>query len=58
VAIVDKDGKVIRHLASGVLGKNAPWPFRQDSLSQSLEWDGNDDFGKPAPSGSKAKVQL
>jgi hypothetical protein len=24
VSIVDKDGKVIRHLASGVLGVNAP----------------------------------
>ncbi|MBA4389140.1 MAG: hypothetical protein C0404_14300 [Verrucomicrobia bacterium] len=45
VAILNKDGKVIRHLASGVLGVNAPYPFRQDSLSQKLEWDGlTDDF--------------
>jgi RNA polymerase sigma-70 factor (ECF subfamily) len=58
VAIVDKDGKIVRHLASGVLGKNAPWPFKQDSLAQSLEWDGKDDFGKPAPAGCKVRVGL
>jgi DNA-binding beta-propeller fold protein YncE len=58
VSIVDKDRKVIRHLASGVLGKNAPWPFQQDSLSQKIEWDGKDDFGKPAPSGCRVRVGL
>jgi hypothetical protein len=58
VAIVGPDGKIVRHLASGVLGKNAPWPFKQDSLSQSLEWDGRDDVGKPAPAGCKVKVAL
>jgi RNA polymerase sigma factor (sigma-70 family) len=58
VAIVGPDGKIVRHLASGVLGKNAPWPFKQDSLAQSLEWDGRDDFGKPAPAGCKVKVAL
>ena len=45
VAILNKDGKVIRHLASGVLGKNAPDPFQQDTLAQRLEWDGTDDDG-------------
>ena len=39
VSIVDKNGKIVRHMASGVLGKNAPWPYQQDSLSQKLEWD-------------------
>ncbi|MCX7805810.1 MAG: sigma-70 family RNA polymerase sigma factor, partial [Planctomycetota bacterium] len=58
VAIVDKDGKIVRHLASGVLGPNAPWPFQQNSLSQKIEWDGKDDFGKPAPAGCKVKVGL
>lgn len=58
VAILDKDGKVVRHLASGVLGKSAPWPFKQDSLAQSLEWDGKDDRGQPAPAGCKVKVGL
>ena len=43
VAIVDSKGKVVRHLAGGVLGRNAPWPFTQNSLSQSVEWDGKDD---------------
>jgi hypothetical protein len=66
VAIVGPDGpstgsgqgKIVRHLASGVLGKNAPWPFKQDSLSQSIEWDGRDDAGKPAPAGCKVRVSL
>ncbi|MBA4386465.1 MAG: hypothetical protein C0404_00705 [Verrucomicrobia bacterium] len=66
VAIVDpsagsgqgKDDRVVRHLASGVLGKNAPWPFKQDSLAQTVEWDGKDDTGKPAPAGCKVKVWL
>jgi sugar lactone lactonase YvrE len=58
VAIVDGQGKIVRHLASGVLGKNAPWPFKQDSLSQSVEWDGRDDAGKPAPAGCKVRVGL
>ena len=35
-----------RHLAAGLLGKNAPRPFKKDSLSQELEWDMRDDAGK------------
>ncbi|KKL93549.1 hypothetical protein LCGC14_1873570, partial [marine sediment metagenome] len=31
VAIEDAKGKVIRHLASGVLGKNAPPPFQKST---------------------------
>ncbi len=58
VAVVDKDGKVIRHIASGLLGKNAPYPFQQDSLSQRIEWDGKDDEGKDVPAGCKVKVSL
>ena len=38
--------RIIRHLASGVLGKNAPAPFRKDSLTQTIVWDGKDDQGK------------
>jgi SMP-30/gluconolaconase/LRE-like protein len=45
VAIEDADGRIIRHLASGVLGKNAPPPFQKDSLKQSIVWDGKDDQG-------------
>ncbi len=58
VAIIGPDGKVVRHLAGGVLGKNAPWPFKQGTLSQAVEWDGKDDDGKPAPAGGKVKVSL
>ncbi|MFO7898662.1 MAG: hypothetical protein R6V58_06340 [Planctomycetota bacterium] len=38
--------KIIRHLASGVLGPNAPAPFEKNSLEQTLVWDGKDDAGK------------
>jgi len=58
VAILDKDGKIVRHLASGVLGANAPHPFQQNSLSQKLKWDGNDDMGKKAPAGCKVRISL
>ncbi|MCK6472571.1 MAG: hypothetical protein L6R28_12575 [Planctomycetes bacterium] len=46
VAVENSDGKIIRHLASGVLGSNAPPPFEKDSLRQSVVWDGKDDSGK------------
>lgn len=58
VCVVDKQGKVIRHLASGVLGANAPWPLQQNTLSQKLEWDGKDDTGQPASAECKIKVAL
>ncbi len=53
VAIVDPDperefvkgrGVVVRHLASGVLGPNAPAPFQRDSLRQTLYWNGKCDL--------------
>jgi len=34
VAILDAQGKVVRHLAAGVLGKNAPPPLQKDSMAQ------------------------
>jgi NHL repeat-containing protein len=46
VAIEDADRKIVRHLASGVLGKNAPAPFKKNSKTQTLVWDGKDDEGK------------
>jgi len=54
VAILDPDpkrelvegrGTVVRHLASGVLGANAPAPFQKNSLKQTIVWDGKDDLG-------------
>lgn len=58
VSIVNKDGRIIRHLASGVLGANAPQPFRKDTLRQDLEWDGKDDEGRQAPGGCVVRVGL
>ena len=46
VAIEDAGGKIIRHLASGVLGPNAPEPFQWNSKRQSILWDGKDDKGE------------
>ncbi|MEX0716052.1 MAG: hypothetical protein WD066_05670 [Planctomycetaceae bacterium] len=46
VAIEDASGKIVRHLACGVLGKNAPAPFRENSRAQEIVWDGKDDTGK------------
>jgi hypothetical protein len=62
VSIVSKEGKILRPLASGVLGKNAPWPFQQGSLSQKIEWDGTDSLGRPVLpadlAGCKVRVGL
>src|ERR1700722_9842561 len=46
VHVEDSEGKIVRHLAAGVLGKNPPEPLQPNSLAQSLQWDGKDDFGK------------
>lgn len=58
VSVVGPDGKIVRHLAAGLLGANAPEPFQRRSLSQRLEWDGKDDAGKPVPAGCSVRVQL
>jgi len=53
VAVLDAAGKVIRHLAAGVLGgKNPPPEPLKTGLQQTLEWDGKDDAGKPVEGGS------
>ncbi|MHC4917146.1 MAG: SMP-30/gluconolactonase/LRE family protein [Planctomycetota bacterium] len=58
VFIEDGKGKVIRHLAAGVLGKSPPKPLKP-GLSQSITWDGKADYGKPAGSGPfKVRVAL
>jgi hypothetical protein len=59
VAVLDAKGKVIRHLAAGVLGPKAPRPFKAGARSQSIEWDLRDDAGKPAVGGPfKVRVSL
>jgi len=45
VAIERADGTILRHLAYGVLGPNAPSPFQKGSLEQVLVWDGKNDRG-------------
>ena len=42
---MDGQGRVVRHLAAGVLGNNPPAPLLANSLSQSFAWDGLDDLG-------------
>ena len=39
VAIENQNGKIIRHLASGVLGLKAPAPFQKNSKAQIIIWD-------------------
>ena len=46
VAIEDANQKIIRHLASGVLGPTAPEPFRKNARKQTLLWDGKNDKGE------------
>lgn len=57
VSIVDAKGKIVRHLAAGVLGKNPPAPLKADSLEQRLVWDGKDDDGKPL-NAAQCKVRV
>jgi hypothetical protein len=58
IEIVDAQNKVVRHLASGVLGPKAPEPFKVGSLEQSVAWDGKDDHGKDVSGSCKARVGL
>ncbi len=52
VAVLDATGKVVRHLAAGVLGAdNPPPPPLKPGLAQDLAWDGKDDLGEPARGG-------
>ncbi len=52
VAVLDAKGRIIRHLAAGVLGANPPKPLVKDTLAQTVAWDRTDDFGRPAPAGA------
>ncbi len=59
MAILDGKGVVVRHLAAGLLGKNAPAPFKRAALGQSLAWDFKDDHGKQLPAGKyRVRVNL
>ncbi len=59
IAIVDSNGAVLRHLAAGQVGiKTSPSPFAPEKLSQSISWDGLDDFGKQVePVGCRVQIR-
>lgn len=46
IYVKNKNGDTIRHLASGMLGANAPLPFQKNSKKQVVVWNGKDDQGK------------
>ncbi|MCX7591005.1 MAG: hypothetical protein N2255_05195 [Kiritimatiellae bacterium] len=46
VVIEDSNGRIVRPLASGVLGPWAPEPFLWNSKKQVLVWDGKNDKGQ------------
>lgn len=59
VAIVDPaTGAVVRHLAAGVLGANAPAPLAADSLKQRIAWDGLDDYREAVADAGKLIVRV
>ena len=53
-----KTEQIVRHLAVGRLGPNAPEPFQKGTLKQRLVWDGRDDRGRPVPAGCTVGVGL
>ena len=58
VVIEDSEGNIVRHLASGVLGKNTPAPFQKDSLVQKLLWDRKNDLGKYMDNSNELTVRV
>ncbi len=58
VSIERPDGHILKHLASGVLGPNAPFPFKKNSLSQTVPWDGKDDQGMYIDDKSNTRVRV
>jgi DNA-binding beta-propeller fold protein YncE len=52
VAVLGAEGRVVRHIAAGMLGgRFPPPPPLQAGLAQALPWDGKDDAGKAAAAG-------
>jgi hypothetical protein len=59
VAIMAPDGKVVRHLAAGMVGGAiAVPPLQANSLSQTLVWDQQDDDGKPVAGPVSVRVRV
>jgi len=51
-------GTVVRHLASGVLGPNAPAPLQKNSLKQTIYWNGKDDLDTYVKEPGKLQVRV
>ncbi len=60
VAILDAAGKVVRHLAAGVLRGETPPPTPlKAGLAQTLQWDGSDDYRQRVKGGPfKVRVRI
>lgn len=58
VAIVSAEGKVVRHLAAGLIGgEKAVPPLQPNSLAQTLVWDQKDDDGKPVAGPASVRIR-
>ena len=58
VVIEDTSGKILRHLASGVLGPNVPEPFVKNSKKQKIVWDGKNDLGRYVDEKDKVVIRV
>ncbi|MBL8027240.1 MAG: T9SS type A sorting domain-containing protein [Fibrobacteres bacterium] len=59
VSIVDvRDSSIVRNLAAGLLGANAPAPLQRNTLHQQLVWDGKDNLGYTLPNPDIMKVRV
>jgi len=58
VVVENAGGRILRHLASGVLGPKAPPPFKPGSRSQTVVWDGKDDLGRYVDDKRSAVVRV
>ncbi len=58
VVVQRKDGHIVRHLASGVLGPNAPIPLQPNALEQTLIWDGKDELGAYVDNPAELQVRV
>ncbi len=58
VAVEGADEKILRFLASGVLGPNAPEPFAKNTLEQTLVWDSKDEQGRYVEDISQCSIRV
>jgi hypothetical protein len=58
LAIEDTQGRIVRHLASGVLGPGAPNPFQKNSKQQKITWDGKDDAARYVTTPQQCSVRI